>query len=383
MAAQTTLLPSRVLVNRFFRSALFPLVVIVLLVYLASQTLIPKRDNEAKLTYSELITQAKQGNVSEVKFNPNRQSISADARLGAEGEGQLPDAAVADPVPERPHGEQRQVRLQGHRHLDVGRAPHRAAPDPAPRRLLDLPHEPDAGRRLEGDELRQEPREADVARLAEGHLQGRRRRGRGGRGAARDQGVPREPEEVPGARRADPEGRAPLRASRHRQDAARARDGRRGRRAVLLDLGLRLRRDVRRRRRLARARPVRAGEAGEPLHHLHRRDRRRRPPPWRRHGRRPRRARADAQPAPRRDGRLRAEGQRDPDRRHEPPRHPRSRAAAARAASTARSSSTAPTARAAATSSRCTRRASRSARSSTSTSSPRRRRASPAPISRT
>ena len=29
--------------NRFFRSALFPLIVIVLLVYLASQTLIPKQ----------------------------------------------------------------------------------------------------------------------------------------------------------------------------------------------------------------------------------------------------------------------------------------------------------------------------------------------------
>ena len=68
--------------NRFFRSALFPLVVIVLLVYLASQTLIPKRGNEAKLTYSELITQAKQGNVSEVKFNPNRQSINATLDSG-------------------------------------------------------------------------------------------------------------------------------------------------------------------------------------------------------------------------------------------------------------------------------------------------------------
>ncbi len=40
--------------------------------------------------------------------------------------------------------------------------------------------------------------------------------------------------------------------------------------------GLGLRRDVRRRRRLARARPVRAGEAELALHHLHGRDRRRR-----------------------------------------------------------------------------------------------------------
>jgi cell division protease FtsH len=64
-------------VNRFFRSALFPLVVIVLLVYLASQTLMPRRDDTRNLTYSELIQQTKQGNVSEVTFSPNRQSITA------------------------------------------------------------------------------------------------------------------------------------------------------------------------------------------------------------------------------------------------------------------------------------------------------------------
>jgi cell division protease FtsH len=42
-------------VNRFFRSALFPLIVIVLLVYLASQTLIPKSKAARKVTYSDLI----------------------------------------------------------------------------------------------------------------------------------------------------------------------------------------------------------------------------------------------------------------------------------------------------------------------------------------
>ena len=199
---------------------------------------------------------------------------------------------------------------------------------PAADRLLDLPDEPGAGRRLEGDELRQVAREADDARLAEDRLQGRGRRGRGGRGAARDQGVPREPEEVPGARRAHPQGRAALRAARHRQDAARARGRRRGGRAVLLDLRLRLRRDVRRRRRMPRPRPLRAGEAELAVHHLHGRDRRGRPPSRRRPRRRARRARADAEPAPRRDGRVRAEGQHHPDRGHEPARHPRPGAAA-------------------------------------------------------
>ena len=80
-----------------------------------------------------------------------------------------------------------------------------------------------------------------------------------------------------------------------------------------------------------------------PLHHLHGRDRRRRPPSRRRPRRRSRRARADAQPAAGRDGRLRDEGQHHPDRRHQPARHPRPGAAAPRAASTARSSSTGPT----------------------------------------
>ena len=59
------------------------------------------------------------------------------------------------------------------------------------------------------------------------------------------------PGQVPGRRRQDPQGRPALRPARHRQDAAGPRRGRRGRRPVLLDLRLGLRRDVRRRRRLA------------------------------------------------------------------------------------------------------------------------------------
>ena len=79
-----------------------------------------------------------------------------------------------------------------------------------------------------------------------------------------------------------------------------------------------LRGDVRGRRRQPRARHVRAGQEERSLHHLHRRDRRRRPPSRRRAGRRQRRARADAEPDARRDGRLREQRGRDPDRRHQP-----------------------------------------------------------------
>ena len=321
--------------NRFFRSAFFPLIVIVLLVWLASQTLIPKSHAHGEGDVLVRAAAATSGrDPSQVQGGRVQPEQARDHRHADDGRASRP-VTVHYPsdqsqlaVPEPARAEEGQVRLEGHRRLLVGGADRLVPAVPAPDRLLDLPDEPGAGRRLEGDELRQVAREADGARLAEDRLQGRRRRGRGGRGAPGDQGVPREPEEVPGARRADPEGRAALRPSRHRQDAARARGRRRGGRAVLLDLRLRLRRDVRRRRRLARARPVRAGQAGLALHHLHGRDRRRRPPSRRRPRRRPRRARADAEPAARRDGRLRDEGQHHPDRRHEPARHPRPGAAA-------------------------------------------------------
>ena len=48
--------PATTDVNRFFRSALFPLIIIVVLVYLASQTLLPGGSEQQKLTYSQLIT---------------------------------------------------------------------------------------------------------------------------------------------------------------------------------------------------------------------------------------------------------------------------------------------------------------------------------------
>jgi cell division protease FtsH len=63
-------------VNRFFRSALFPLFVIVLLVYLASQTLIPHSKNQTSVTTSQFIQWAEQDNVGNVLFNPSKRSIS-------------------------------------------------------------------------------------------------------------------------------------------------------------------------------------------------------------------------------------------------------------------------------------------------------------------
>ena len=107
-----------------------------------------------------------------------------------------------------------------------------------------------------------------------GQLRGRGRH-RGGRGGAgRDRRLPPQPGPLPAPGRPDPARRAALGAARDGQDAAGAGRGRRGRRAVLLALGLGVRRDHRGRRRQPGARPVRAGQGGRPGDHLHRRARR-------------------------------------------------------------------------------------------------------------
>jgi cell division protease FtsH len=75
-------------VNRFFRSALFPLVVIVLLVWVASQTLIPHSKSERKETLSGFIAMAKQRKVDHVVFTPSKRQISANVSSN-EGEKKI------------------------------------------------------------------------------------------------------------------------------------------------------------------------------------------------------------------------------------------------------------------------------------------------------
>ncbi len=65
--------------NRFFRSAFFPLIVIVLLVWLASQTLIPKNHHTRKETYSGLRTQVlnQPASIKSIEFAPSKRAITA------------------------------------------------------------------------------------------------------------------------------------------------------------------------------------------------------------------------------------------------------------------------------------------------------------------
>ena len=142
----------------------------------------------------------------------------------------------------------------------------------------------------------------------QGHVRRCRGDRRGGGGVDGGRRLSAPSREVPEARGADTAWRAALRSAGHGQDAARPRGRGRGRRSVLLAGSLRVRRGDRRRRRVARARSLHAGEGGRPGDRVHRRARRDRPVT---HGRRcrlqrrQRRTGADAEPDPDRDGRVR------------------------------------------------------------------------------
>jgi hypothetical protein len=71
-------------VNRFFRSALFPLVIIAALVWLALQTLSGHSQPTSKETLSQVQQRIEACNtvdgsgctISEIVFNPNKQALS-------------------------------------------------------------------------------------------------------------------------------------------------------------------------------------------------------------------------------------------------------------------------------------------------------------------
>ena len=63
--------------NRFLRSALFPVVVITLIVWLGTQTLLSHKKTTKKETLSQLysLVQTSPTTIKEVVFNPNKQSV--------------------------------------------------------------------------------------------------------------------------------------------------------------------------------------------------------------------------------------------------------------------------------------------------------------------
>jgi cell division protease FtsH len=76
--------------NRFFRSGLLPLILIVLVVYLASSQFMGGGKNEKKVTYSEFQARVEGDQVSSAVINPNKQSISFKQKDDTKGSVHYP-----------------------------------------------------------------------------------------------------------------------------------------------------------------------------------------------------------------------------------------------------------------------------------------------------
>jgi cell division protease FtsH len=98
--------------NRFFRSALFPLIVIVLLVYLASQTLMRDKPKE-KTTYSQLQQRVNEqaSTIESIVANPNKQELTVQL-VSPGGEQKGEKFKVAYPSPESLRDFERTLRAQ-------------------------------------------------------------------------------------------------------------------------------------------------------------------------------------------------------------------------------------------------------------------------------
>ena len=80
--------------DRFFKTALFPLIVIVLLVYLASQTLMG--EDETELPYSEvkLLVSSHPERVDELTFRPNEREVVLQLTNGTRIKSDYPRAST-------------------------------------------------------------------------------------------------------------------------------------------------------------------------------------------------------------------------------------------------------------------------------------------------
>ena len=316
-----------------WRNWLWPIMIFAIL---ALFFLLPTRTASTSLSYTQFLADVSAGKVKTVQLastaggtssgtltNKTNFTVVVPPQAGQELLTELQANKVDDLV--RPVGER-------FRHRGAGLPDHLRAADPDLRLAVPKAVPGRRGRRAAGRARRRPVAGQGVRRGAARHHVRRRGRLRGRQGRdRRGGGLPAGAGPVQQGRRVGAAGRAHDRAARDRQDAAGPRGRGRGQGAVLLGHRVQLRGAVRRRRRVPGPRPVRRGAQARARHHLHRRDRRHRPAP-RGSGRGgvQRRARADAQPAAGRDGRLRALLRRGGPRGHQPARDPRPGAAAAR-----------------------------------------------------
>ena len=185
-----------------------------------------------QIPYSEFKSLVRSGQVAEVAVGDTH-IRGVLKKNDDEGTGQLlHHAHRRSQAGRRPRAVGREVQRRAGQPL-AARDSRLGRADPPADRPVDVLLPPHRRRRGRRHVVRPQQGQDLLRRRRQGQLPGRRGRGRGGAGAARDRRVPEDAEEVHDPRRQDSQGRAAGGPAGHRQDAAGPRRRRRGEGAVL------------------------------------------------------------------------------------------------------------------------------------------------------
>ena len=161
--------------SRFFKSAAFPILLVILLAFFVQNLFYGSRGNE-ELTFNEFQTAVEQGNVKS-PVTLKTKDLVVEGELTSDGK------TFQVGFTEGYHMEEFLLTNNVDFTTDIQESSiwvsllSTFAAHPPHGGLLHLPDEPDAGRREQGDELRQVAGQADGGRPAQDHVQGRGRRG--------------------------------------------------------------------------------------------------------------------------------------------------------------------------------------------------------------
>jgi ATP-dependent Zn protease len=148
-------------VRRFFRSAAFPILIVVVLAFFAQRLISPGSGQETP-DYNTFVQRVENNQIESVTWNTKDNTLNVKQTDGTSYDEAYPDSDAAQA--------QLLNNLQQQGRLEPAVAAHLHPALPPLLRFLDLPDEPDAGRRLARDELRQVARQANVGRRAEDHV---------------------------------------------------------------------------------------------------------------------------------------------------------------------------------------------------------------------
>ena len=156
--------------SRFFKSAAFPILIVVVLAFFA-QKLIGSSGKSEKQTFGDMMYQLEHNGVQSLSLHEKDNTANVTTTQGQKYTVGYPDGYVSQIITAADKDLSPQnFDIQGKTSNGWLSLLTYILPVRDLHRVLDIPDEPGPGRRLEGDVVRQIARQANVGRLAQDHV---------------------------------------------------------------------------------------------------------------------------------------------------------------------------------------------------------------------